>query len=222
MRIVFSVGGSLVVPDEIDDVFIEKFCALIGELRLRHRIAIVVGGGRLARRYIAAAENFQASDETRDLLGIEATHLNAMLVAAALGRIAAYRRVVKPSDLKSDLIVVTGGTTPGHSTDAVAAGIAVSMKADLLVNASNIKGVFDKDPSRNPKAVMIGRMTAERLLGIVSKLPQTPGKYALIDRLAVETIKKHRVRTVILNGGDIENLRNAVDGRPFVGTIVEG
>ena len=210
------------MPGEIDDAFIEKFCSLIKDLHQEHSIAIVVGGGRLARRYIAAAENFRASDETKDLLGIEATHLNAMLVAAALGRIATYRRSVKPADLKSDIIVVTGGTTPGHSTDAVAADIAVAMKADLLVNASNIKGVFEEDPSKNPRAEMIERMTAGRLLGIVSKLPQTPGKYALIDRMAVETIKKHRIRTIILNGSDIQNLRNAVEDRPFVGTLVEG
>lgn len=209
------------MPDEIDVVFIEKFCSLIGELSGKHKIAIVVGGGRLARKYIKAAESFGASDELKDYLGIEATHLNAMLIVSAIGDKAVYRRNVSASDLSKEKIVVTGGTTPGHSTDGVAAQLAVEMEADLLINASNVKGVYEEDPSKNPNARLLDKITAEKLLDIVSKLPQTPGKYALMDKLAAETIKKSKIRTIVLDGRDVENIKKAVEGKKFFGTVVQ-
>jgi uridylate kinase len=220
LKIVFSVGGSLVCPDEIDIDFIKRFCSFIGGISSKHRIAIVVGGGRLARKYIQAAEKFTKSREILDYFGIKATYLNAMLVAAALGAKGEYVWSVSKSDLQGKKIVVTGGTTPGHSTDAVAAEIAVMMKADLLVNASNIKGVFEEDPRKNPKARMLKEITAGRLLGIISKLPQTPGKYALIDKLAVKTIRKHKIKTLILDGRNLSNLKKAIEGKRFSGTLI--
>ena len=220
MKIVFSVGGSLVCPDELDLDFIKSFCSFVKQLSKQHRISIVVGGGRLARKYISASRS--SSNEIKDLLGIEATHLNAMLVAACLGARSVYLRRVSPGDLKSNSIVVTVGTTPGHSTDAVAAEIAVKMKADLIVNASNIKGVFSMDPSKNPNAKLLSNMTSKELLEIVSNLPQTPGKYALIDHLAVETISKNKIKTIILNGRNLSNIRKAIEGKEFTGTLVKG
>jgi len=219
LKIVFSVGGSLVVPEEVDPEFVRKFCSLVRELSSDHRIAVVVGGGRLARKYINAAGSFEVSDEVKDLLGIEATHLNAMLFAAALGDKAVYRRVVSAADLGGRQVVVTGGTTPGHSTDAVAAELAVKSEADLLVNVSNITGVYDSDPSANPNARLLKRVSADKLLELVSSLPQTPGKYALMDRLSVDTIRERGLKTLIL-GSDILNIRNAVLGKDFVGTTV--
>jgi uridylate kinase len=220
VKLVFSVGGSLVCPDGIDLSFIAQFSSLVDELSGMHEITVVVGGGKLARTYIRAAEDFQASDEVKDYLGIEATHLNAMLVASALGRQAVYRRTVSKKDFRKGVILVTGGTTPGHSTDAVAAELAVLMKADLLINASNITGVYEKDPSVSPAAKMLEKITPVELLKIVARLPQTPGKYALIDKLAVQTIKKAKIKTIILNGRDIENIKKAVEGKKFTGTIV--
>lgn len=221
MKIVFSVGGSLVMPDDIDIQFIKKFSSFVFELSECNKIAIVVGGGRIARKYINAADCFMASDVVKDNLGIEATHINAMLVASALGDRAFYVRRVSPEDLRKNKVVVTGGTTPGHSTDAVAAELAVAMDADLLVNASNVSGVYDKDPSKHPNARMLKKLMPEDLLQLISKLPQTPGKYALVDRVAAEAILKHGIRTIILDGSDVDNMKEAVEGRGFVGTSVE-
>ncbi|MBM3309134.1 MAG: UMP kinase [Candidatus Altiarchaeales archaeon] len=220
MKIVFSVGGSLVCPEEIDIRFIERFCSLLKQLSLKHKIAVVVGGGRLARKYIQAARKFTRSRDMLDYFGIKATYLNAMLLSAALGNKAEYVWNASKPDLRTRKIVVTGGTTPGHSTDAVAAEIAVMMKADLLVNASNIKGVYEEDPRKNPKARLLKKITAKELSAIISKLPQTPGKYALIDKLAVNTIKKHKIKTLILDGRNLGNLKKAVEGKRFTGTII--
>jgi len=220
LKIVFSVGGSLVCPEEIDIRFIERFCSLLKQLSLKHKIAVVVGGGRLARKYIQAARKFTRSRDMLDYFGIKATYLNAMLLSAALGNKAEYVWNASKPDLRTRKIVVTGGTTPGHSTDAVAAEIAVMMKADLLVNASNIKGVYEEDPRKNPKARLLKKITAKELSAIISKLPQTPGKYALIDKLAVNTIKKHKIKTLILDGRNLGNLKKAVEGKRFTGTII--
>lgn len=219
MKVVISLGGSTIVPDELDVGYVREFAELARKLSSKHQLAVVTGGGRLARKYIQAADSFNVTDEAKDWIGISATHLNAILVASGISN-AVYKREFNLNDVKEGKVVVTGGTTPGHSTDAVAAEIAVQMKADLLVNASNIKGVYEEDPDVNPKAKLIEKISAGELLAMVSQLPQTPGKYALMDKQAVETIKENKIKTIIL-GSDTGNMENAIQGKKFVGTTVE-
>ncbi|MFH1789019.1 MAG: UMP kinase [Candidatus Altiarchaeota archaeon] len=226
MKIVFSIGGSVLVPDEIDDAFLAKITGFLRTLSEKHTLYVVAGGGKIARKYQQTARASGADDELLDWLGIYTTRLNALLLASAVGK-RANRRIPQTIEEALSLsrthpILVMGGTDPKHSTDAVAAELAYSAGAELFINASNIDGVYDKDPKKNSDAKLIERMSAKELLALVEKIPQSPGDYALIDRMAVESVMRSKVKTIVLNGRDLDNIRKAVLGEEFKGTTILG
>jgi len=225
MKIVISLGGSVMVPDEIDKDYIQKFAALARELHKKHQLAIVTGGGRTARKYIEPAREFGASEVFCDLIGIGATRLNARLLSAAIG---AEANMEPPKDHMDALkaldfgkIAVMGGTEPGHSTDAVAALFAEYMRADLFINASDIDGVYDKDPKKNKDAKRLEKMPVDDLVDMIKNKSVGAGKYELIDILAVKVIQRSKIKTVFLSGRNLDNIRNAIDGKKFVGTTID-
>jgi uridylate kinase len=226
MKIVISLGGSVMVPDEIDKEYIKKFAGLARDLAKKHEIAIVSGGGRTARKYIEPAREYGATEYFCDRIGISATRLNAMLLSAAIGPDASLDppkdQTEALKELRSKKIVVMGGTEPGHSTDAVAALLAECMKADLFINASDIDGIYDKDPKKNKDAKRLEKMTADDLLDKVKGKAMGAGKYELVDILAVKVVQRSKLKTIFLSGRDIENMRNAIDGKRFTGTIITG
>ena len=214
----------MIVPDEIDDAFLGEISEFLRALSEKHKVYVVAGGGKIARKYQKAAKTQGAGDELLDWLGIYATRLNALLLASAIGRKANKQipaTVQEAIDLSpSNEIIVMGGTDPNHSTDSVAAELSEETGADLFINASNINGVFDADPKKNPDAKLIECMSASDLLALVAEIPQSPGNYALIDKMAVESIIRSKVKTLILNGRDLENIRTAIVGEDFVGTTI--
>jgi len=224
MKIVISVGGSILVPDEIDTSYIEDFANLANELSSKHKIAIVTGGGRTARKYIEPARNFGVSEIFCDLIGIEATRLNARLLSAAIGEKANleppkdFMAAVKALDFGK--IVVIGGTHPGHSTDAVSALLAEYVHADLLINASDVDGIYDKDPQKHKDAKRYNKISVDKLVDMVKSHSLGAGRYELVDILAAKIIQRSKTRTIFVNGRDLRNMKDAIGGKEFVGTVL--
>ena len=79
MKIVISLGGSLIIPDEIDYNFLKQFKKTIYKLN-KHKFIIVTGGGKIAREYINALRKEGLNDKIQSLIGIKTTKLNAMLL----------------------------------------------------------------------------------------------------------------------------------------------
>ena len=93
MTVIISLGGSLIVPDEIDVSFLKSLRKLI--LSLDEQVILVTGGGKTARKYIEAAKQFkELKHEDFDWIGIHSTRLNAQLVKIIFKDIA-YEKVVK-------------------------------------------------------------------------------------------------------------------------------
>ena len=67
-------------------------------------------------------------------------------------------------------IIIIGGTKPGHSTDYVGAELASKINADKLIIATNVDGVFDKDPNKYKKAKQIREITIDKLINRVKKI----------------------------------------------------
>jgi uridylate kinase len=187
-----------------------------------YRLAVVVGGGRVARDYIAAAGMVGVNRGLRDALGIEAARLNARLLAYALYPLA-YPE--PPRSLWEALeaaatgrIVVAGGFQPGQSTAGVAAVLAEALGADLLVLATTVQGVYTADPRREPGARLLRRLSYEELRSVLQQSVE-PGHYELLDPLALSIVERSRIPVRVVDGGDPANVARAVHGEP-VGSLV--
>jgi len=225
MKVVISIGGSILVPDEIDVDYMHELAELTSKLAEEHQISIITGGGRTARKYIEPARKFGASEIFCDLIGTTATRLNARLLAAVIGEKA---NLEPPKDFIAALkamnfgkIVVMGGTHPGHSTDAVSALLAEYINADLLINATDVDGIYDKDPQKHRDAKMYEKLSIEQLVDMVKSYSLGAGKYELIDILAAKIIQRSKIRTIFLNGRNLKNMKNAIEGKKFIGTVIE-
>ena len=222
MKAVVKLGGFAFPPDLSHDT-IRTYCRVMNSFSKKNQLTIVTGGGVLARKYIAAARELGASESVCDQIGIQASRLNARLFVAGLSD-RAYPDI--PESLAefakfrtSGLIVLMGGLQPGQSTNAVAALAAETMRADYLINATDVDGVYSSDPEKDAHAKKLDEVTIDELIRILSTQGMGAGEYALMDPLALRIIKRARIPTVILNGRDPSNLEKAFAGKR-VGTRV--
>jgi len=225
-KIVIKFGGSVLYKENmtLNIDLIKSIVDVINSLYEEgHKIAIVVGGGKLARIIIQASDVLGHVTTFKDILAVESTRIHALLVIGSL-KDKAYLLVPRSFEeigkaLSTGKIVVTGGLQPGQSTSAVSALIAEYWGADMLINLTNVDKVYDKDPNRFPDASPIEQMTPDELLNIISKQEEEPGKYDLFDIVGCEIVKRSNLKLIFTNGTKPENIIKAVKGES-VGTIV--
>jgi uridylate kinase len=225
--IILSLGGSLVVPQGgIDVEFVKQFHIFIKDkVGEGYKFFIVVGGGTTARHYIEAAKKITGtiSDWDLDWLGIHTTRLNAHLIKTVFEGIvhprviANYRK--KITTLKEP-VVIAAGWEPGWSTDYDAVTLAKDYGAKMLFNLSNISQVYDSDPKKNPDAKPIEKITWKKYREMVGDA-WTPGSNTPFDPVASKIAMEHKLKVIILNGKDLKNLDNAIQGREFLGSVIE-
>jgi len=223
MKVVIALGGSILVPSTPDVEFIESFSKMLVKFSKKgNRALVVAGGGKMAKEYVRAARELGADEELCDEIGITGTEMNAMLLQSALGE-AALEGIQKDfkKALETDRIFVTGGTVPGQTTDTVAAQLASYCKADLLIIATNVDGVYESDPRANPDAKRFERLSPGDLIGIVTRPKYEAGSINVVDPKAAEIIREEGIKTVVLDGRELENLENAVNGKSCSGTLIE-
>lgn len=152
---VISLGGSLLVPQEIDLSFLKKFKNVIEQEIKDKKFIIIVGGGKTARNYQQAAKKLvNITNEDLDWLGIHATRLNAHLLLTIF-RDKAYYRIIKNPREKvkfKEKILIAAGWKPGFSTDYDAVLLAKTYGTNIIINLTNIDYVYDKDPNKHKDA----------------------------------------------------------------------
>src|SRR3972149_4213942 len=145
-----------------------------------------------------------------DHLGILTSRLNARLLVDGLGEYAFPEVPTTIDELKhyfaSGRSVGMGGLTPGHSTNAVAAIAAETITADLLVNATDVDGVYTADPRKDSKATRLDEEPISRLSEILAGTDVTAGASDLMDPIALRIIRRSKIPTVILDGRKTENV----------------
>ncbi|MEN6592936.1 MAG: UMP kinase [Methanobacterium sp.] len=213
MKIVVTIGGSILVQDNSYKKF-KEYAEIISQMNTEHKLYVVVGGGKPARDYITMARGLGASEALCDDVGIDVTRLNARLLITALQE-AAYPEV--PHNFQEALeysqsgkLVVMGGTEPAHSTDAVGSILAEFIGADLLINATSVDGLYDKDPRKYTGAVKFDEITASDMMDLLSNKDIKAGTYEFFDHTAIGIIKRSKIKTVVVDGNDPENLLKAV------------
>ena len=149
-----------------------------------------------------------------DQLGILVSRLNARLMVDGLGEHAYPEIPLTVSELKhyyqSGKIVVMGGLQPGHSTNAVAAIAAETVRAEIFINATDVDGVYTTDPTKDPKAKRLEEVTVSRLSEILSGGEISAGTYDLMDPVALKVIKRSRIPTTIIDGRTPINVLKAI------------
>jgi uridylate kinase len=218
MRAALKLGGSLLY-DANGDILIEKIKtyadSIVTLLEKGHEFVIIVGGGKAARVFITAARELGASEAQCDWLGIKMARHNAELLCAALGD-TVYPKIVETLDeLETAMCfskcVLMGGLTPGQSTNAVAALAAETVKVDMMLNATNVDGVYDKDP-KEPGAQKLDQVTVDELHTILSGGGTKAGEYKLFDPVAIRVVGRSKINTVIFNGNNPMNLIRLFNG----------
>jgi uridylate kinase len=112
-----------------------------------------------------------------------------------------------------------GGLIPGQSTNAVAAVAAETVGADFLFNATNVDGVYDRDPSK-AGAKKLDSVTVDELNEILSGGGTRAGEYKLFDPVAIRVVGRSKIPTIIFDGQEPENLTRAIKGEKIGTRIV--
>lgn len=216
MKVVVSIGGSVLAPTAGSDR-VGAYATVLEELSdAGHDLGIVVGGGTTAREYITAARDLGANEIELDNLGIAVTRLNARLLIAALDDRAAPTPPREHDEaieaFRRGDIPVMGGTVAGHTTDAVATGLAEYVDADLLVYATSVPGVFDADPNEDEAATKYDSLSAGELVDVISDIEMEAGSNAPVDILATKLLERSGLRAVVVEGSDPKNVHSAVAG----------
>jgi uridylate kinase len=223
MRIVIRIGGS-VVASPINADLINKYVELLKAVKLEgNQIVIVVGGGILAREFISVARNLGLEMQAQDEIAISVSRLFAQLLLKKFGDIACSKVAVTLDEaaecLKQGKVVVMGGLKPGITTDTVAALVAERVSADLLVKGTDQDGIYDKDPRKFTGAVKLDHLSFDNLQSVLSEAVHKAGIHQIIDPEAVKVLQRKRVKLIVVNGYEPENVVAAVEGKK-VGTTV--
>jgi len=221
--VIFSLGGSLIVPDHIDAPFLKDFKKLIEDrLNEYQQFVIVAGGGKTARRYQEAAREVNGpADEDLDWLGIHSSRLNGHLLRTIFKKHADPVMITSPEKMtpRDAKILIGAGYRPGNSTDYVATLFAKAYGIKTVVNLSNISHVYDKDPSEHDDAKPLKQMSWEQLQQLVGT-EWKPGANAPFDPIATKLASELGLKVIVMKGGDLENLANFLDGKDFEGTEI--
>ena len=224
--VVVSMGGSVLFRDAEDEEYLAELADLLREVGRSRPLLVTTGGGRTARTYIRLGRRLGLTEIELDELGIDVTRLHARLLGARIGPPCPARPPTTVAEAVHELRhaspVVLGGTEPGHSTDAVAALLAARVRAERLVNATDVDGIYEQDPHTHPKARRIDRLDWVRFRAMVeSGTSGEAGQNFLFDRLGALTLSRAGIPLWVVDGRDLANLRAALDGTEFRGSRVE-
>lgn len=222
--VVISVGGSLIVPEEIDTDFLSSLKTLVlNGIKNGKKFIIITGGGKVCRKYQNAANTVtKLTPKDIDWLGIHATRLNSQLVKTILGNKVEDIVVHDPFAriVFSKPILIAAGWKPGWSTDFDAVLLAKRFKAKKLINLSNIDYVYTADPKINPEATKIEEATWKEFRKIIPR-KWSPGLSAPFDPIASREAEKIGLQVAIINGKKIGELDKFLNGEKFVGTLIK-
>ena len=219
-RIVIKLSGRIFSMDNVK--MLKDYASFLVKISKICQPIVIAGGGNIARHYITHARSSGADESTLDELGIEISRLNAKLLIYALKNKAYSHPPTTLQEVRhavdDGLIVVTGGLHPGQSTNGTAALIAEKIDAEQFLNATDVDGVYDKDPNKFKNAKKFKRIELKNLKNMLVHEDSIAGGYDLMDIVALKIIERSKIKTRILKA-DIKTLEKAIKGAD-VGTEI--
>jgi len=220
---VFSLGGSVIVPGDVDYGYLMQFKKFIVRYSKREKVVVVCGGGHTARTYMKPLQRSRLGQKIIGYIGIRVTRLNAWMVINLFNGECAPRVAKSLSEvrllLKKYNVIITGALRykPHSSSDASAVEIAHFLKSDFI-NITNVDGAYDRDPKLKG-ARFIKNMTFLQLYRFLSERGFKPGQHGILDVYAGKLIKKYEIRTYIV-GKNLSNLKKLLENKKFIGTVI--
>lgn len=208
----------------------ERFDTLAKEIQKISRtgveLAIVVGGGNILRG--ARLSNTGKSRVQADQIGMIATAINALFLQDTLEGLSVETRVVSALEIKNitepfvlrnclqylkekNVVIFAGGTgNPYFTTDTAAALRAIEIKADIMLKATQVDGVYSDDPRKNVSAKLYKKLT---YMDVLSE------QLGVMDLTAISLSMENKLPIIVLNINNCKNIEKAISGKP-VGTYI--
>jgi len=219
-----SLGGSVMVPEEIDEQFLKKFRDFIfKKTALGYKFIIITGGGKTCRKYNQAAINVaNATTLEQDWLGIETTKLNALLLKTILKNKANPILLDSRGKIKSFgkySIIIGCGWKPGSSSDLDAAQTAADFNIKTVINLSNQDYVYTADPKKDKNAAPIIEISWKDYLKLIPK-KWVSGMNTPFDPIAAKVAIKNNLKVIMANGKNLANLEKILTDKKFKGSAI--
>lgn len=224
--IVLSLGGSLIIPDKINILYLNKFKKIILQNTKRYKFIIVCGGGSIARKYISALKEIKINEKLQSFAGIGSTRMNARFMNYFFNINPEYgiprtMKILKRYTKKQDVVFCGALEYKANQTsDSTAAGIAKIFKAKFI-NLTNVPGLYNKNPHKHKNAKFISKITWKEFFKLANKTKFTPGQHFVLDQTAAGIIMKHKIPTYII-GKNLKQLNNLLKNKKFKGTTIQG
>ncbi len=222
--IVLSLGGSLIIPDQIDVKYLKEFKKVILKNTNKYKFIVVTGGGSIARKYISALREIGMNETFQSFAGISATRMNARFMSYFFHQdqergIPHKMRELKRYVKKFDIIFCGALEYKPHQTsDSTAAEIARKFKT-VFINLTDVAGLHDKNPKKFKDAKFISKISWKNFDKMANKLKFKPGQHFVLDQHASKIIMKNKIITYIL-GKNMKQLDNLLNGKKFRGTKI--
>jgi uridylate kinase len=229
-RVLLKLSGEALMGEQsygIDPAVATRIAQDVGEIQaLGVQTAVVIGGGNIFRGVAASARGMDRA--TGDYMGMLATVINALALQDALEHQGILTRVVTAIEMravaepfirrrairhleKGRVVVFAAGTgNPYFTTDTAAALRAMEMKADVILKATKVDGIYSADPVTHPDATKYDRISYLRVLELGLKV---------MDATAISLCMDNRLPIVVFNLRTLGNLKRAIMGEEVGSTV---
>ena len=230
-RVILKLSGEVLrggkTGDPIDGATLEKVCRQVKEIHdLGVQVCVVIGGGNIFRGL--AGEKRGVDRTTGDYMGMLATVINGLALMDCLEKLGVetrvqsaipmnqiaepfiLRRAMRHLDKGRVVIFVAGTGNPYFSTDTTAALRASELHADIIMKATKVDGIYDKDPKKHPDAVKFDQLT------FIEALKQ---RLNVMASTAFSLCMDNNVPILVFDLNDEHAIKKAVQGQK-IGTLV--
>ncbi len=230
-RVLLKISGEALMGKQSYGIDVNVARSVAEELKAVHhlgvQVAVVVGGGNIFRGVSKSAGNMDRS--SADYIGMLATVMNAVVLQDALEKIQVDTRVLSAVDIpqlaesfirrravrhleKGRVVIFAAGTgNPYFTTDSAAALRALEIKADIILKATKVDGIYSADPMTDSTAELFNEISYRQVL---------EKQLRVMDASAISLCMDNNLPIIVFNMREPGNIRRVVLGEVGVGTKV--
>jgi len=230
-RVLLKISGEALMGEQNYGIDVNVARSVAEELKAVHQlgvqVAVVVGGGNIFRGVSKSAGNMDRS--SADYIGMLATVMNAVVLQDALEKVEVHTRVMSAIDIpqlaepfirrrairhleKERIVIFAAGTgNPYFTTDSAAALRALEIKADVIMKATKVDGVYSADPMTDATAELFNEISYRQVL---------EKQLRVMDASAISLCMDNNLPIIVFNMREPGNIRRVVTGERGVGTKV--